>query len=306
MLSIHKTLLVVAVEATEAHYNSSGTAIPIESLELTPMEAELSQNTPLNSRLGSNEISSSGFRGRVAFRLPTSLPKVSGNLPPYHPLLQACGFEASESDETQVYTLQDQIEKTLSLTLFLDGVQHRLVGCRGNVRFLFGVHQRPIGEYEFLGLWNQVSDQSLPQVDFSAFTDPVILDADNTTVTFGQQEIPALSYRLDCGNQLDFSETLNQRRILLSNRRVEGQIRFHAGTMASFNPYSVIQSNSPHAEKVAIAFPESRAMSLEVPLAQWHSHALGSDKDLWLHQVSVNVGFDRAKPENSPITLKIT
>lgn len=306
MLSVHKTAIVVGNETTEGTQNRNGHSILAYNLELTPLETEQFTRDPMTARLGSYHHMHTGLRGRVAFQVDLTPPKNKGDVPAYHYLLLACGYDHNEisGTTTQQYTLGSEIANTLTIMVFLDGLLHQFTGARGNLQFIVKLHETPTMQFEFLGHWSNPINVTGAPVSFEKFLKPVIVDTHSTSLTANGKPVPARLLEVNTGNSIEYLETLENKRIILSNRRSSGNLTFSAGMMTEFNPTLWIRNNFVCSHELTILYPESQKVEITMPYTQWHQHSLSSEENQWFHRVAL--GISDNETDTSPITLKLT
>ena len=306
MLSVHKTAIVIGKETTEGVATTGGSSILAYNLEMTPMETEQFTRDPMTASLGSYEHMHTGLRGRIAFQVDLTPPKNKGDVPVFHYLLLACGYKHAEisGTTTQQYTLDDSIPTTLTIMAFLDGVLHRFTGARGNVQFIAKLHETPIMQFEFLGLWKNPFDVGPAPVNFNYFIRPVIVDSHSTSLTVNDKAVPARLLEVNTGNSIDFLETLDNKSIILSNRQSSGNLTFSVGSVADFNPTLAISANTAFNHELKIIYPSLQSVVIKMPYTQWHQHSLSTESNQWFHRVAL--GISDRQTDTSPITLELT
>jgi len=81
----------------------------------------------------------------------------AGSRPEMDALLCGCGFAtAAHADTAEItYSLQsvEDAIKSTSLIVYKDGTQHTMLGCRGNVKFIFEAGKYGVAEWEFKGIY---------------------------------------------------------------------------------------------------------------------------------------------------------
>ena len=306
MLNVHKTAIVVGLEPEDGVNATDGYSILAHNLEITPLETEQFTRDPMTTRLGSYTHMHTGLRGRIAFQVDLTPPKDKGNVPAFHNLLLACGYKHSEisGTTTQQYTLGDKIPHTLTIMAFLDGLLHRFSGARGNLQFIIKLHETPTMQFEFLGHWENPFDVGAAPVNFDQFLKPIIVDSHSTSLTVDNKAVPARLLEINTGNSIDYLETLDSKKIILSNRRSSGNLIFSVGSVSEFNPTQSISSNFISNHKLKLLYTGSQKVEIKMPYTQWHQHSLSSEGNQWFHRVAL--GISDNETDTSPITLELT
>jgi hypothetical protein len=87
----------------------------------------------------------------------------SGSNPEMDALLQGCGFATAAHANTAEITyslksVEDAIKST-SLIVYKDGMQHKILGARGNVKFIFEAGKYGVAEWDFKGIYQDTGTQ---------------------------------------------------------------------------------------------------------------------------------------------------
>lgn len=123
-----------------------------------------------------------------------------------------------------------------SSTLYfsVDGVRHRMTGCRGNLALEMTNKQIPVFRYTITGIYNAVTDTADPVAVYSAFRTPLPVTNINTTPFRFHDVLPVMSQlSIDLNNNIVHRTLVGgSESVLLTDRAPNGQITVEADTVA--------------------------------------------------------------------------
>lgn len=124
----------------------------------------------------------------------------------------------------------------------IDGVQHKLLGCRGNVALNANLGEIPSLQFTMTGVYATPTDtaQSTYTLAYANQAVPLVFRNDNVKGFrfFGQSGcLQMVSF--DFGNQIVYRERIGcTKRVDLIDAQASGQVMMEATTMAAFNPFT--------------------------------------------------------------------
>ena len=292
--NVRNSVVLAKIEAPygqDAAPTGSLNAILCSSPKITPLQSNNVDRDLTRAYFGASEqlVGSRYVKCELVVELAGS--GTAGTVPAFGPLLRACAFAQVIIAATRVdYVPITNVQESVSIYYFDDGVLHKLLGARGNVKFDLMAGNRPTATFEFSGLDGAISAAGPGTVDYSAFRTPlVVVDVNSGDVVFGgtvaATGAPAiaggtaytsLGLDLDMGNQVEFSPLLGGETVDVTNRGLSGNIKLDldAATEVTFR-----------ADVLAATL---RAMSLQ--------HGTVAGNKLIVHQPTVQL-YDWAKEE---------
>lgn len=131
-----------------------------------------------------------------------------------------------------------------SVTIYynIDGVQHKLLGCRGNVALNANLGEIPSLQFTMTGVYVTPTDtaQSTYTLAYTNQAVPLVFRDDNVKGFrfFGRSGcLQMVSF--DFGNQIVYRERIGcAKRVDLIDAQASGQVMMEATTMAAFNPFT--------------------------------------------------------------------
>lgn len=135
-----------------------------------------------------------------------------------------------------------------SVTLYcnMDGVNHRITGARGNVEFVLESGQIPVFRFRFVGIYNTVTDTSLPSAVYTGFRTPQVA---NNAFTSGFQFLGVSglilqSLSMNLGNTVDFRALIGTEYAQISDRQTSGTAVFEAESVATIDIFGLANAGT--------------------------------------------------------------
>lgn len=234
----------VLLAKTETSYNTDSTptgaanAILVRNLDIQPIDAEQVDRDLVKPYFGANDILISNVRSRVTFEVEMAGAGLAGGVPKYGPILRACGMSETIAAGSKV-TYAPVSESFSSCTIYvnIDGVTHKITGCRGTVSLNMTVGQIPVYQFELMGIYRAPVDVSFSSIGttYSGFQTPQIFNNTNSTgFQFHGYAAELSSLELQVGMEMVYRELVgNTKEVLLTDRNTAGTVQFDAMTMAT-------------------------------------------------------------------------
>lgn len=180
------------------------------------------------------DTSISGFKAipgtqlaRISFQVEAKGSGTAGTAPGFGKLNKACGLGETIVALTSVtYAPVSALASIPSLTMavYLDGIRHQIRGARGNRKYTAKNGEPAMYEYEFLGVYDGVSDVALPTPSGVHTTVPVALLSAQLSINAFTAFASQIAF--DLGNSLapraDINKAEGYISTLLTKRRVKG------------------------------------------------------------------------------------
>jgi hypothetical protein len=147
-------------------------------------------------------------------------------------------------DPNAVYRPVSGSFESVTIYFNVDGVLHRLTGCRGSVQATLTVKQIPVLKFSFTGIYNAVTDTAAPAPTYTAFQTPVPVTNTNTTA-FRLHGTAAVLSELSIDAQVStIHRTLvnGAESVLVTDREPQGQVTIEAETVAFRNWWTLTQN----------------------------------------------------------------
>lgn len=141
-----------------------------------------------------------------------------------------------------ISTIDGVADTSCTITYNIDGVQHKLLGCRGTVTLNANLGEIPSLQFTMTGVYTTPTDtaQSTYTLAYANQAVPLVFRDDNVRAFrfFGLSGCLQM-VSMDFGNEIVYRERIGcTKRVDLTDAQVSGQVMLEATTMAAFNPFS--------------------------------------------------------------------
>ena len=134
-----------------------------------------------------------------------------GTAPRMGALFKACDFaEVISAGSSVTYSMGSGIINSVTLYVFIDGLQHIVTGCVGDIKFMGAAGKQMLMNFTFKGLWAAPTDGANPSCTFETNVDkpPVVLGAG---LTYNSSNLLVVkSLEIDLGNIIAMREDVSQ------------------------------------------------------------------------------------------------
>jgi len=237
-LLLRKRLIVIETEST---YGTDPTpdgadAVLVTNLDITPQSSDAVSRDVIRPYLGASQQLLANTRVECTFSVELAGSGTAGTAPQYGKALKACGLAETISANTSVtYDPVSSSFSSVTIHYMIDGVRHKVTGCRGNVAITANVGEIPTLDFSFTGIYNAPDDSALLTPTYANQDDPLIFKNGNTSSFQLLSYAGALqSFSMDLGNSLTYRELIGgSKEVLITDRAVTGSVTIEAVTMAT-------------------------------------------------------------------------
>ena len=226
---------IEVTEGTDAVPTGAANAIQASEVQLTPLEADSVSRNLYQTYFGNQGELLAGEYVSLTFKVELAGAGAGGTAPAYGPLLRMCALAETITAATKVeYDPVTDDAESGTIYLNMDGVNHAMVGARGNVKFSLTPKGIPYLEFSMLGLFVAAADVALPAADLTGFTKPVIVSKTNTPV-FSLHGIASIgeSLSIDLGNKVEPRFLIGEDSMPITDRQASGAIVIEAKSVAT-------------------------------------------------------------------------
>jgi hypothetical protein len=241
---------LVLTSKLETLYSTDATplaanAMQVTNVTFTPLEAQEVSRDLMLPYLGNQGVVLAEQMGRMQFSVEVAGSGTAGTAPAFGTLLRSCGLaEVVTAGTSVVYSPISASFESSSNYWNHDGVNHVLLGCRGNVQLEFTPSKIPYLKYDIMGLLGTVADVALPTVNFSGFKKPLIVSKANTTLSLFGNSCIAESVSIDLGQKVEGRFLIGDESILITDRSSTGTAVIQAGSVASWDVMSAARNRT--------------------------------------------------------------
>ena len=208
-----------------------------------PVVAESAERNNIKPYLGHSGTVVTSVYSECEFEVEFAASGVAGTAPKWADLIRACAFSQTVTVGTSVvYAPITNNQEAVSIDIFIDGIRHRMTNAKGTVSFELKAKTIPTLKFKFTGFYNPVTDQSMPSgVDYSAFTDPVAVNSDNTPAWELHGYTGALdSVSFDLANQVIHRAMVGAESVLITDRKPTGNVLFEMNPIADKDWFAAV------------------------------------------------------------------
>ena len=228
-LLLRKRLILIETEST---YGTDATpdgadAVLVRDLDITPQQSDVVSRDLIRPYLGASEQLLANTRVECTFSVEFAGSGTAGTAPRYGKALQACGLSETVAAGTSVtYAPVSSSFSSVTIHYNIDGVRHRVTGCRGTFVLNANVGEIPTIDFTFTGIYNAPEDSALPSVTYADQVPPLIFKNGNTD-SFELLSFSGClqSVTFDVGNNLVYRDLIGcTKEVLITDRASTGTV----------------------------------------------------------------------------------
>ena len=228
-LLLRKRLILIETEST---YGTDATpdgadAVLVRDLDITPQQSDVVSRDLIRPYLGASEQLLANTRVECTFSVEFAGSGTAGTAPRYGKALQACGLSETVAAGTSVtYAPVSSNFSSVTIHYNIDGVRHRVTGCRGTFVLNANVGEIPTIDFTFTGIYNAPEDSALPSVTYADQVPPLIFKNGNTD-SFELLSFSGClqSVTFDVGNNLVYRDLIGcSKEVLITDRASTGTV----------------------------------------------------------------------------------
>ncbi len=237
-LLLRKRLILIETEST---YGTDPTptgadAVLVRDLSITPQSSDVVSRELIRPYLGASPQLLANTRVECTFSVELAGSGAAGTAPQYGKALKACGLAETVASGTSVtYDPVSSSFESITIHYLIDGVRHKMTGCRGTVAITASVGEIPTLDFSFTGIYNAPDDSALVTPTYANQADPLLFKNGNTS------SFQLLSYSgnlqdfsFELGNEIVYRELIGAgKEVLITNREATGSVSIEAVLMAT-------------------------------------------------------------------------
>lgn len=262
---------IETVYATDASPAGANAILISGEPTVTPMDMKTVDRDVIRAFFGNAEKLPTGIFSKVDFSCEIAGSGAAGTAPGWGTLLRACAFSETITAATKVEykPVTDNLE---SATIYVnrDGVLHKLTGARGTVKLDMTVDGIPKFAFSFTGLFNPVTDATMPAVVLGGWQVPLPVNKSNTpTFTLHGYAAKAQALNIDMAGAITGKSLLNDTdTVLMTDRKPAGKVVMEATTVAQKDWWTAIKSVTTGALAVVHGTTAGNKVQIDAPRVQ--------------------------------------
>jgi hypothetical protein len=233
-----KRLILVKTEATYGTDSTpAGTdALLVRNLDITPLSGDVVSRDLIRPYLGNFDQLIGLTSVGITFEVELAGSGTAGTAPKFDAILKACGLAATIVSSTSVtYAPVSASFSSATIYFNVDGVLHKLTGCRGSLTMSCAVGAIPTLAFNLTGVYNAPTDTAQPAVTYSAQATPLIFREGNTSsFSFFSYSGVLQSVDFNLANDLIYRELVGgTKETLITDRKPAGTVMIEAPTITT-------------------------------------------------------------------------
>ena len=237
-LLLRKRLILIETEST---YGTDPTptgadAVLVSDLSITPQSSDVVSRDLIRPYLGASPQLLANTKVECTFSVELAGSGTAGTAPQYGKALKACGLAETIAAGTSVtYDPVSSGFESVTIHYLIDGVRHKMTGCRGSVAITAEVGEIPTLDFSFTGIYNAPDDSALLTPTYANQADPLLFKNGNTSsfqLLSYSGNLQSFSFEL--GNEIVYRELIGAgKEVLITNREATGELSIEAVLMAT-------------------------------------------------------------------------
>ena len=249
VLLSRKRLILVKTEATYGTDSSpAGTdALLVRNLDITPLSGDVVSRDLIRPYLGNFDQLISLTSVAINFQVELAGSGTAGTAPKFGAILKACAMSETVVSSTSVtYAPVSSSFSSATIYFNVDGVLHKLTGCRGSMTMSCAVGAIPTLAFNLTGVYNAPTDTAQPAVTYSAQATPLIFREGNTSsFSFFSYSGVLQSVDFNLANDLVYRELVGgTKETLITDRKPAGTVMIEAPTIATKDFFTTALASS--------------------------------------------------------------
>jgi hypothetical protein len=244
-----KRLILVKTESTYGTDSTpAGTdALLVRNLDITPLSGDVVSRDLIRPYLGNFDQLIAQTSVAINFEVELAGSGTAGTAPRYDAILKACGLAATIVSSTSVtYAPVSASFSSATIYFNVDGVLHKLTGCRGSFNMSCAVGAIPTLAFNLTGVYNAPTDTAQPSVTYSAQATPLVFREGNTSgFSFFSYSGILQSVDFNLANDLVYRELVGgTKETLITDRKPAGTVMIEAPTIATKDFFATALASS--------------------------------------------------------------
>jgi hypothetical protein len=270
-----------------------------------PVMADFAERTNIRPYFGASGQVAVAQHSECELEIELASSGDAGTAPAWGPLLQACGFSETVTAETDVvYAPVTNNPKTVTLYYYLDGVLHKMSGCRGNVTFELNARSIPVLKFKFTGFYTAATDTSLPTgADYSAFMAPQAVNKVNTpSMSLHGISAAMQTLSIDMGNQIVYRNLIGIEAVVMTDRKPSAQTSIEMVPIATYAWHEAVRLGTLGAFALVHGVGAGNIIQIDAPKVQLLNPQYADSDGVAM----INLGMDIQPDEgNDEITITV-
>lgn len=306
-----KKLILAKLENTSgtAETLANTDAVVAKNIEHAPLAGGEAERELARPYFGASESIPVNTHETLSFDVELAGSGTAGTAPAWGALLQGCGFaETVTANTAAAYSPVSSGEKSLTISLNIDGVLHQMTQCRGNVTLDASVDNIPMLRFAFIGRRVAETDTAATaSPNFSKYQTPLVVAAVNTPSfeLHGVTTLKLSSLTYDAGIQVAHRSVVNGPEVLIGDRQGSGTITIDREALSVFNPVDRAVKASTGALQLVHGKTGGQIIQVDMPKVQFTTVEHADNEGAWQGQIGYRPLPNAAASGNDEIKITV-
>ncbi len=224
--------------ATDPTPTGSANAVIVSDLNIEPVQSDEVSRDLIRGYLGNYETLLANTRVNVTFDVEIAGSGTAGTSPQYGAALESCGLAVTTvANTSNTYAPVSTSFSSCTIYCNIDGVRHKVTGCRGSFSLSVEVNQIPKISFSLTGIYNAPTDTSAPTCTYQKQADPLLFKNGNTSAFSLFSYAGALqSWSFDMNNDTAYRELVGgTKEVIITDRKPSGSATVEAVALGTHN-----------------------------------------------------------------------
>lgn len=193
-------------------------------------------------------------------------------------------------------------EESVSMYFYMDGILHKLIGSRGNIKISARANENPMLTFSFIGLFVDPTDAANPTLTLTGWTAPIAVNKANTpTFTLHTFAAVMASLELDLGNVMAHRDLVNSESVQIVDANGSGAVSIEAPALATKDFFAIAKAGTLGALQLIHGTVAGNIVQVDAPKVQVGAPGYGDSDGVAMLNMGLTVTPDAGDDE-----LKIT
>lgn len=230
-----KRLIAVKIETTSGtDAVPTGTdALLVRNLDITPLSGDVVSRDLVRPYFGNYDQLIAKTSVAVSFEVELAGSGTATVAPKFGVVLKACGMNEVISTSVTYNPISGSLQ-SCSIYYNVDGILHKLTGCRGDMSMSCAVGAIPVLKFNMTGVYNAPTDTAALVPTFDKQSTPLVFRQGNTSAfsIFGYSAV-LQSLEFNLANEIIYRELVGgTKEVLLTDRKPAGSVQIEMPTIA--------------------------------------------------------------------------
>ena len=196
--------------------------------------------------------------------------------------------------KSAIYTPISTSFESLTIYYNINGVRHKMLGCKGTLSITQTARERPALRFQFTGIDGGVADASEATPVYTAWQTPQTINTANTRALIGGKQsdgsatgVQLMSFSLDMANTVAYRQLVGAENVILTDRQPRGTVSIEATTVTFKDWWTEIKASTKAALLIENGLVAGNITGVFLPNAQLAEPKYGDSDGIAMLECSV-------------------